>query len=196
MTKSYRVRTLNRRCQLAKLGKDGRPLRDEGGNAVLDHDGQWFLHVSGGDHHDRKRVIPADPDAFFRQKAEEATAFLRSKGKNVTVTPEMVHREYQRRFTRPQDTYFPPGRPEEFSIVTAKERCVNWSHGGSRAAGDRSDFPVEEMSFLTHLDDGGPPPESPAAEAPTGRRRKGKAPQPVAAGPEDEAEEADLDHLM
>jgi len=200
MTKSYRSRNLSQRCQIAKIGKDGQPLRDGTGQPVLDHGGAFFLKVSGSDCHDRKRLIPEDPVAFFQAKAEEVTAHLRTKGRNVTVTPEMVYAEYTKRFTRPGHTFAPPGQPEEFAVVVPKGLCLNWSHGGGgRGTGSNTSIAVEEMSFFQHVGDDetfaeGSTVETPTSE-PSGSRRRGKhrAAQVVPAGSDADAEfELDL----
>lgn len=147
--KSYRSRTLNRRCQIAKADTQGNPLRDDQGNPLLDYNGLWFLHVSGSDHHDRKRVVPADPEAFLQFYADQINASLKKRGSIRTVTTTEVYLELVRIYRKPSETYAPPGHPEEFSIVLNKNLCVNWSHSFGTAATAQS-ISIEGMSFFAN----------------------------------------------
>jgi len=147
--KSYRSRTLNRRCQIAKADPQGNPLRDDQGNPALNYNGLWFLHVSGGDHHDRKRVVPADHEAFLQFYADQINESLKKRGSNRTVTTTEVYTELVQRFRKPSETYAPPGHPEEFSIVLPKELTVNWSHSFGNA-GVAATISIEDMSFFSH----------------------------------------------
>jgi hypothetical protein len=160
VTKSYRSRTLNRRCQIAKADAAGNPLRDEQGNFILNHNGQWFFIVSGNSHQDRKRVIPVDPEGFFPRKAEEIQEALKAWGVvNAAVTPAMVYQEYCRVYTRPSETYAVPDHPEKFSLVLGKQLCVNeqGSYGGGNHTDHLGDLPPEETAIFARL----------AAQAPT-----------------------------
>lgn len=169
--KSYRSRTLNRQCQIAKSDPHGSPVRDAEGNPVLDHGGLWFFHISGGDHHDRKRVVPVDPQAFFKHKADEINEALKKRGKDRTVTPEEVYAEYVKAFRRPGETYAPPDHPEEFSMVLSKELCCNWTHGyGTAAAHLPTSIPPEQTSIFLRL----MTEDAPAKPADDGGKRKGK----------------------
>lgn len=176
MTKSYRSRNLWRRVQIAKSTPTGQPLLDETGKPVLAYGGLWFSIISTGA--DRMRIIPADPDAFFRQRAEEATAAHKARGRNVTVTPEEVYKLYTAKFTRPSETYAPPDQPTEFSIVLSKRLCINLTHGSSGAKqGNTADVLTDDMSVLLGLGGIDLPTEVPAAttsEEPT-KKRKGKS---------------------
>ena len=128
--KSYRSRHLTQRCQIAKDDGNGNPLKDEKGNPVLDHNGLWFLKVSGAENHDRKRLIPEDWKAFFALKAKEIEEALRSDGvSEVTVSVDDVYAEYAATFTKQAHTFAPPGKPEEFSLVLPKSLCLNWRGG-------------------------------------------------------------------
>ncbi len=151
--KSYRDRSLRQRCQLAKLGPDGNPLRDANGNLVLSHNGQWFLRVSGG-RHSRVRLVPEDYQAYFAQKARQVEEALKAKGvTNAWVSPEKVYEEYTRTFTRPADTYAPPNHPEEFSVVVTYKVCVNWSGamGSGQSLEDFCDIDPEQTSIFARL---------------------------------------------
>lgn len=139
IVKSYRSRNLTQKCQIAKDDGTGNPLRDEKGNVVLDYNGLVFFKVSGGENHDRKRLIPEDWRAFFTLKAKEIEAALNADGvSDVSVSVEDVYSEYATTFTKQAHTYAPPGQPEEFSVVLPKNLCVNWrgsvgtSTGGTR----------------------------------------------------------------
>ncbi len=176
MPKSMRSRTLNRRCQIARADAQGNPLRDEHGNYVLDYEGQWFFHVSGGDHHDRKRVLPVDHEALLQYYAARINDGLKRRGSARTVTAAEVYAELVQRCRRPSETYAPPGRPEEFSLVLNKELCVNWTHGFGPAAAAQP-FSLEEMSFFANtLPAEGGGGESPSPDAPEdgSGKRKGK----------------------
>lgn len=154
MTKSYRSRTLNQRCQIAKADKAGNPIRDDQGNYVLAYGGLFFLKVSGHDRQDNKRLVPEDHEAFFQLKAKEMEAKLKARGKtNVSVTPEQIYAEYVRVFTYPGKTYAPPGHPEEFSMIVPKGLCVNFSHsfGGGSNGSPMNDIEIEEMSIFSRL---------------------------------------------
>lgn len=172
--KSYRSRTLNRRCQIARADAQGDPLRDDQGNPVLDYGGLWFLHVSGGDHHDRKRLVPADHEAFLRFYADQINDGLKRRGSSRTVTTAEVYLELVRIYRKPGETYAPPGHPEEFSIVLSKNLCVNWSHSFGNAATAQS-ISIEDMSFFanTLAGEGPAAPDAPAPDDGTGKR-KGK----------------------
>ena len=185
--KSYRSRTLNRRCQIAKSDHQGNPLRDDQGNYVLDYNGLWFLHVSGGDHHDRKRVVPADYEAFLQFYADQINESLKKRGSNRTVTTAEVYPELVQRCRKPSETYAPPGHPEEFSIVLGKNLTVNWSHSFGNTA-TAQPISIEDMSFFAHTL---PVEGTTAAEGTTtdatapegGSKRKGKPKaQPAEAG--------------
>lgn len=125
--KSYRSRNLTQKCQVAKDDGTGNPLRDEKGNPVLDHNGLWFLKVSGAENHDRKRLIPDDWKAFFAHKAREIEEALKAEGMtDVSVLVDDVYAEFAATFTKSAHTYAPPGQPQEFSLVLPKNLCVNW----------------------------------------------------------------------
>lgn len=127
VVKSYRSRNLTQKCQVAKDDGTGNPLRDEKGNPVLDHNGLWFLKVSGAENHDRKRLIPDDWKAFFAHKAREIEEALRADGvADASVSVDDVYAEFAATFTKAAHTYAPPGQPEEFSLVLPKNLCVNW----------------------------------------------------------------------
>lgn len=179
MSKKYRSRNLWRQVQIAKPGPDGLPLRDEGGKPILMYEGQWFSVVSTGA--DRMRVLPVDSEAFFRQRAEAATAAQKARGKNVTVTPEEIYKLYSGKYTRPSDTYAPPNEPSEFTIVLAKALCVNLSysrHSGAKQGGPPEVF-SDDLSVLLGLDGEADPAPS-AIETPTApeeqpaKKRKGR----------------------
>jgi hypothetical protein len=127
---------LGQKCQVAKDDGNGNPLKDEKGNVVLDHGSLWFLKVSGAENHDRKRLLPEDPKAFFAFKAKEIEEALKAEGvTDVTVTPELVYEEFSSTYTKPNHTFAPPGHPEEFTIVLPKALCVNWRGGISVGGG-------------------------------------------------------------
>lgn len=127
VVKSYRSRNLTQKCQVAKDDGTGNPVRDEKGNPVLDHNGLWFLKVSGAENHDRKRLIPDDWKAFFAHKAREIEEALKAEGMtDVSVLVDDVYAEFAATFTKSAHTYAPPGQPQEFSLVLPKNLCVNW----------------------------------------------------------------------
>ncbi len=176
MTKSYRSRSLNQRCQIAKADKAGNPIRDEQGNLIPAFEGLWFLKVSGNDKQDNKRLLPEDHVAFFTLKAKAMEDKLKAKGKtNVSVTWEQVYAEYVRVFTNPGKTYPPPGHPEEFSMIVPKQVCINFSHsfGGSNGS-LMNDIEVEEMSVFSRLAAQEDSDSTPPANG-KGRRRKAEA---------------------
>jgi hypothetical protein len=149
MPKSMRSRTLNRRCQIARADSQGNPLRDEHGNYVLDYDGLWFFHVSGGDHHDRKRILPVDHEAFLQFYVDRINESLKRRGSARTVTTAEVYGELVQRCRKPSETYAPPGHPEEFSLVLNKGLCINWTHGFGHAAAAQP-IAIEAMSFFAN----------------------------------------------
>lgn len=175
MTKSYRSRTLNQRCQIAKGDAQGNPLRDDQGTYVLAFGGLWFLKVSGHDRQDHKRLIPEDPQAFFQFKAKELEDKLKAKGKtNVTVTPEAVYAEYVRVFTNPSKTFAPAGHPEEFSMIVAKELCVNLTHqyGGGSNGSPMNDIDLEDLSVFSRLESQEPSNGTARPSSPKSGKRK------------------------
>lgn len=178
MTKSYRDRNLYRRVQIAKPGPGGKPQLDGSGNPVLAYDGLWFNVVSTGT--DRIRLLPVDHAEFFRQRADEATAAQKARGKDVTVTADQVYQLYAKRFTRPSDTYAPAGHPEEFTLVLPKTLAVNLTHGGHTGTkSGPSEVLVDDLSVFSDLLEGPvflPAPTAPSGEEPAStRKRKGKA---------------------
>lgn len=196
MSKSYRDRNLHRRVQVARPGPGGKPLLDPAGNPVLAYDGLWFGVVSTGT--DRIRLLPVDHAQFFAQRAEEATAAQKARGRDATVTPDQVYAFYAKRFTRPSDTFAPAHHPEEFTLVLPKALAVNLAHGGY--GGTRtgpSEVLVDDLSVLMDLDDGPVPLPESAIDAPgentQARRRKGKAaPAPVGAT----ASDCEFDNIL
>ncbi len=183
MTKSYRSRTLNQKCQIAKVDKAGNPIRDEQGDPVPAFEGLWFFKISGHDRQDHKRLLPEDYVAFFTLKAKAMEEKLKAKGKtNVAVTWEQMYSEYVKTFTNPGKTYAPPGHPEEFTMIVPKQVCINFSHsfGGGNGAMQMCDLEVEEMSVFSRLaaqDSGNG--NHPAPPKGNGKRRKSEA-APVA----------------
>lgn len=151
--KSYRSRGLTQKCQVAKDDSNGKPLRDERNQIVLDHGGLWFYKVSGGSNHDNKRIVPEDPKLFFALKAREIQEALKAEGIEEAVTPEMVYEEYVAVFTKPAHTYAPPGQPEEFSIVLPKDLCVNWRGcvGGTNGSRPAATVAPQETSLFARL---------------------------------------------
>lgn len=187
MPKSMRSRTLNRRCQIAKADPQGNPLRDEHGSYVLDYDGLWFFHISGGDNHDRKRVLPVDHEALLQFYANRINDSLKKRGSTRTVTAAEVYPELVQRCRKPSETYAPPGRPEEFSMVLNKNLCINWGHSFGTAAATQP-ISIEDMSFFAHTlpVEGTTAAEGTTTDATTpegGSKRKGKPKaQPADAG--------------
>lgn len=192
--KPYRTRGLRQKVQLAKPGPDGKPLRDATGQIQLDIDGQWFYVVSRGA--DRVRLLPVDHVAFFNWKAEQATKGLQAKGKTGAVTPDRLYEHYVAKFTRPTETYAPPGHPEEFSVVLSKHLAVNTTHGyGGTSRTDPDDVLIDDLSVLAGLmsdEVTTPTPTGHTPEEPPTRKRK-KAPQPEA---EAEVGNLGLDKLL
>lgn len=182
--KSYRERRLYKRVQVARVGPDGKPLRGEGGQVEPDVGGQWFLVVATGA--DRARLLPVDHVAFFAWKAEQATRALQAKGKAGVVTPERLYDHYVTRYTKPSETYAPPGQPAEFTIVLSKQLCVNLTHGayGGASRAGSADVLADDLSVLAGLMSEevtppvapvAPPAAEPAPEEPATKKRKGKA---------------------
>jgi hypothetical protein len=196
--KSYRSRTLNTRCQVAQADPQGNPLRDEGGNPVLDHGGLWFRVISGNSHHDRKRILPEDHEAFFRRKAKEIEDALKADGvADAVVAADEVYAEYVGTFTKPNHTYAPPGRPEEFSLVLPKELVVNirGGVGVGGGVGRPGLVPAQATSIFARLK-AGKGPANGHAEDPTARKKgRSRQPQVAATTPEDGVE-VDLDELL
>lgn len=141
--KSYRSRGLTQKCQVAKTDDGVNPLRDEKGNVLLDHGGLFFLKVSGGENHDRKRLLPEDPKAFFALKAREIEEALKAEGiADASVSAEDVYGEFAATFTKPAHTYAPPGQPDEFTLVLPKALCVNWRGGIATGGGVKAPVTV------------------------------------------------------